>query len=685
MTDAPETDELATETAADDQADDDQVANDDMVDDDPEALFERNMEAFRSTNPGLYQRLKEHHPVSELVTKENGEKSIQYKDFDLYPEGADTSAQTQTDTFKAHSQRLHLATITSAGLDGHTAWFKRALEKRFEESGFRFTRLPFRDNAYFAIVLGLGLGRHIEPIVDRTGCRVLAIVEPNMDFIYHSLFVHDWCKLMDDFRERGDKIYFFTENDPVELLAAIKSIFRAQNPSSLDGTLMFHHYQSSIFQAINKGLQDELRTAVMGLGFFEDEINMIAQTYKNLESGESRIMRKLHENPGLPAFVVATGPSLDALLPFLKENADKAAILCCGTSIGVLLANGIQPDFWFVLERGKGIYDLVAPTAETYDVSDIRLVGSTTMFPTIPTLFKESILLFRPGLSPAPLFAESSEEIAEIPDPLAANCGLSFALSAGFAEIYFLGVDCGSHWRERAHAKGSWYEQGDIEEDFTDLGLPTKGNFGGTVWTDTLLQWSRENLEKLISVSRGHVFYNLGNGALVKGAAPKHPRTITLPALPRPKAELIDEFVGKYPIFTRQRFETAWDNAAIIDRLPEYCDNLKNIVRDAEDLEDFGYLQETMKVLRPAEVRSPLDLLLRGTVFMSLIVFEFLMNRAVDEDERVSMQEIFKEEYCTLIDYMCDRAIEIFTDVEDGMAWEDDFVDDMGEEAEPVD
>lgn len=672
MTMTPETEdtidaEQATEAA---KADADATGAE-ATDADTDSLFEANMAAFAEFQLPIHRALEQHHPVSKLEVKDNGEYTIQYKDFDFYPDGADTFTKTQTDVYKAHARRLTL-TIANNAVDTTSLRLKKAVDKRFDESGFRYAQVPIRDNAYFAIALGLGLGKHLDMIAEMTRCRVLVIVEPNLDFIYHSLSVYDWKSLFEEFAEQGREVFFFADSDPTALLSSIKSIFRAKNPVSLDGTVVFQHYQSSIFQTINKELDDELRTAIMGLGYFEDEINMIAQTYKNLESGETRIMRKLQENPGLPAFIVATGPSLDALMPFLKENADKAAIFSCGTSIDVLMSNGVEPDFWIVSERTKDIFEGIEITAEKFDISNLRFAGSTTVFPPILKLFRESILFFRPGLSPAPLFPTSEDEIADIPDPLVANCALSFALSAGFKELYFLGVDCGSHAKDTAHAKGSWYERG-IREDFQDLGLAVKGNFGGTVWSTALLQWSRENLEKLMTMSRGRVFYNLGNGALIKGATPKHPRTVALPAPAKSKAEIIDDLAARYPVYTRTTFEHMWEKAAIIDRLPEYCEDLKNIVRNAENLEDFGYITQTMDILRPAAVHHPLALLLRGTVFTSMLVFEYLMNRAVDEDERMAMSEIFKEEYAVLLDHMRDTAVEIFTGLEDGEPWEDDW------------
>ncbi|MBT7137240.1 MAG: hypothetical protein HN889_05200, partial [Rhodospirillaceae bacterium] len=211
-------------------------------------------------------------------------------------------------------------------------------------------------------------------------------------------------------------------------------------------------------------------------------------------------------------------------------------------------------------------------------------------------------------------------------------------------------------------------------EPITNLDLPVPGNFGGTAWTTPVLQWSKENLEKLISFRRGRVFYNLGTGALIKGATPIHPKAAKIRELGTTKSELLEGIVESCPVFTEKDFESAWEKAAIIDRLPELCEDLKAILRDEDDFENFGYISKTMAVLKPTAVDDPIGMLLRGTVFTAFTSFEFYANRAVDDEERNTMFDIFRDEYCDMLDHLRDRAIEVFTGLEDGEPWDDEFV-----------
>lgn len=639
----------------------------DEAQDEAETLVERNLKAFRLTFPDVARALEAHRPMSRMVETENGEPNVVFQEVSVYPKGAITHAEEQLRQLDFHSTRFSLGEIYDEGLDFHARGLCVKLREKFEASGFGFAEGVVREESYFLIVFGAGLGLHLDELVEKTGCQSLILVESNLDFIYHSLRVYDWTPLIEKMDARGT-IRLFLNSDPELLAKAVHAMFRAYNPTGLDGTRVFRHYQNSIFQETERELNRTLRTAVMGLGFFQDEVNMIGQTYKNLEGGKARMVHYLSESPGLPAFIVGTGPSLDGLIDFIEENQHRAIVFACGTSIDVLMGRGIKPDFWIMMERSFDVYEQAKETHELYDTSDIRFGGSTTIFPGVPDFFKEALFFFRPGLSPAPLFKTREDQLVAMPDPLAANAGMSMALHLGFRELYFMGVDVGSQYQSHGHAKGSWYERHDAE-NIKDLSIPLPGNFGGTVWTTPELQWSKESLERLGKVNRGRRFYNLGKGALIKGVTPLHPRAAKIAEPKKSKLELLEALVESCSVYGEDEFTDAWDKAAVIDRLQDFGDQLKRIIRESADKGDFEYVRATAKLLEGDKTDNSLKMLLRGTLFTVIIYYERYVNRATDENERKAMSEIFQEYYCELVDSMCSRACEVFMSLEEGEEW----------------
>jgi len=630
-------------------------------------LFDKNAETFRELVPYIFERIKNHNPISKLVYLDNGEPSLKFGDKTIYENGAITEAKEQVEKFSTYSHRLLLGGFSEEEMDPHAGPAFKKMRVRFGEAGFRVSSQPTRDDSYFLIAVGVGLALHLDAIVERTKCRVLVLVEPNVDLIHQSWYVYDWRPLIENMLERGG-IEFEVGAVVSNTVANLHTLFRQYNPTGFDGTTLFRHYKTSIIDEIERDFTDNIGTALMGLGFFQDEVNMIGQTYKNLEYGKSRMVQRQSEQPGIPCMIVGNGPSLDKLLPTIRENADNAVIFACGSAITILVENDIKPDFWIMTERVKDVLTMVEETSEIFDLKQVTFIGSSTVYPGVTDFFDDYILFLRPGLSTAPLFMTRNDQIVTIPDPLAANSGLSVALHLGFREFYFMGVDAGSKFKDRGHAKGGYYAGRD--DHIKELPLPGPANFGGTVWTTPVLQWSRENIEKLTAMSSGRTFYNLSDGARIKGATPLHFKAAKFVPPKSPKEEIVKKLTTNCALYTVDEFENRWDDAAIIDRLPEYCDELIAAVKD-DDMADFKFASDLSKLLEPAKAETALAMFLRGTIFGFVIAFEFLNNRFVDQDEREAAQKIFQEEFATMVRSMSDRAVEIFLGLEDGDPWED--------------
>ena len=660
----PDDEEDITGNGSEDAPDDDSLTKIEAA----EKLFARNMENARVVAPELHASLKNHKPISKITWLENDEPDVTFQDFSMYPEGAITHAKKQVDQLERHSIRLHMNRPSAEGLDHHSGQAFNEMVDRFEQSGLQFAPLPVRESAYFLIVFGVGLGQHLTELVERSQCRALILVEPNVDLLYHSMSVFDWEALFERFSTSGT-IEFIVSIDPKEIGNSIKSVFRRWNPVGMDGTLVFRHYSGTIFQEVERDLSDTLRTAIMGLGFFQDEINMIGQSYKNLEKGDSRVITKITETPLFPVFIIGSGPSIEALLPFIEENQDKAIIISCGTSVDILLEHGITPDFWAIAERDYDILLQAQETDELYGTKDIHFAGSTTIFPGVYERFKDAIFFFRPGLSSTPLFAKSWDQIVSMPDPLAANAGLSVAIHLGFREIYFMGVDTGSKYQSHGHANNTWYTRHDAE-NIKDLSIPIPGNFGGTVWTTAELQWSKENIERLLSFSPGCVAYNLGDGALIKGVAPKHPKAVKLKTPSSPKAEAVRNLIEQCPPFEKSDFDDRWERSAVIDRIFGLSEELKKAAATENDPNDYEFIHRTINILKPDSTHNPESMVIRGTLFLFLIGGYFYANRLNDPAELETLSQILRDGYCKLVDQMLERTVEIFKELEEGMTWE---------------
>ena len=632
-----------------------------------QAMFDANMAALKEKVPGVYARLKDHKPISELLHLSDGEMNVSFDGENIFERGAVADAKHQLANFTQYSTRLTL-NVSKEGMDPHAEPpYTRVLD-RIEKSGLKLAENPIHNESYFLIIYGIGLAQHIEHLVDMTKCRSLALIEPNIDFLYHSCFVFDWASLVERMQERG-RIDFYLATAPEQTAEILHRVFRRDNPMCLDGTWVFQHYKSSIMAGIIRNLSENLRTAILGLGFFQDEINMVAQTYKNLESGTVQIATKNEKSAELPCFVVGNGPSLEKLLPFIKENAEKAVIISCGSALETLLDNGIQPDFWVMMERGDLVLELTQETARKHDLSGIRFMGSTTVFPGLSDMFRDPIFFFRPGLSTAPLFVVTDDQALFMPDPLSANAGLAASLHLGFRTLYLLGVDVGSRRQDKAHTPGGWYNR--LSEPYGAFGIRVRGNFGGDVWTTSTLQWSKQSMEILLRNSRGRIVNNLSDGALIEAATPMHHKAVKLPAIKAPKEAYIEKLYEDFTVYERSTFDDRWEQAALVDNFHEFREEL---LATLEDMDDYAFEHKLANMLHPALSNRSLEMILRGTIFSFCISYTFFLNRLVVKEEHDVFKQIMKDEFTALINELCDKASEIFLDLEAGKPWTESFV-----------
>ena len=635
------------------------------IEETPEELRARNLTAFEKHMPQLHPFLVNHKPQSTLVYTEDGEPDVEFRGVKLYDgRGAYTYAKEQLGTFWRAPNRMFFNLMDSSNLDSHAGLFGAKLMKRAMEDGIVFRKVPDSKDCYFMIIMGIGLAPHLMELIDETKCQHVILIEPNMEFLFHSTFVFDWAELFEQFTS-GRRIQIVGASKPEDIAAAVKTTIRSENPSGLDGTYFYTHYHNA---ALRDALDDlyggELAIGMLGLGFFEDEINMVAQTYANLQPGKSRIMAEITTTIDIPVIIAAAGPSLDGCLDLIKEYQDDVVIIGCGSALDPLIAKGIVPDFLVLLERDPDLLPFMQGSAEEYDLSGICLVGATNVYPGISDLYDDAIFFFRPGISSFPVLSQNQNQMMAKPDPLVANGAVSFAQRAGFREFYFFGVDVGAKNPDYHHSKGSWYTTKGMKMEFGFDSIEP-GNFGGTVSSAKVFNWSRITLENSIKAfSVGRHYYNCSDGALIEGAMPKHPSTLTLKKVGN-KREVVKDIIEKFPIYTTEEVDEVWEKADLFNAIPAFKDKLVKVLED-NDFSSMSYMVEAMKLLKPPQIDDGVAMIYRGTVFQVLMLLHSYGMRLPSEESKTKFHDIACEEFEKLLDQMKDEALDFFEAVQSG-------------------
>ena len=620
-------------------------------------LFESNLSFFKEIQPPLYERLSEHEPLASLVFDDDDDPDVEFQGMRLYGMGAKRHAELQCKKFWQNPEVVSTAPITSNSVDTEAGQVLYNTLKFAQDNNITFNEKRTTHTAFHLVILGVGLGQHIVSLLEETRARNVIIVEPNFEFLYQSMYVFDWAKELGNVIQDGGKVHLLTEASPQVLILDMRALYTEAGRSCFDGLTVYKHYENSAFDAVINFLVTEGDMLFSGLGFFEDELNMIANTYNNLKSGKEKVFFATTDQKTFPVFVVGSGASLDDSFEVIRKNAHKAIVISCGTALLPLLRNGIKPDFHAELERSKFQMEIPEVVSREFDLSDIWLVGSSTLVPGVKKVFQKRIYFFRHLLSSFPAFSGHLNNCLRFPSPTVGNTGLSFAQDNGFRTIYMFGMDLGfsnSHSHHSAdsiyHKKGGGYEVPVIEG-----GRSARGNFGGSVRTTHVLHWSRDTIEiSMKHSSMGYRYFNCSDGAFVEGTVPMLPEFVDLPELDEPKDVYLERLINNYPTYSKADFDSHWQDGQIIKSVREKADKFIQCIRENEDLSTKKYISVLMEMANPHKYDDAATMVLQGTLFQMLIVGEYYLDRIEQEDKKDKLMAYVRDEYCQLLDQLCD-------------------------------
>ncbi len=197
---------------------------------------------------------------------------------------------------------------------------------------------------------------------------------------------------------------------------------------------------------------------------------------------------------GLPALVLASGPSLDAVMPRLRELAERCVVISVDTSLRACLAQGVQPDFVVLidpqywnsrhLDGTESPRTLLVAESATHPRA-LRLAPPTAFF--MSSLFPLGRYLESFGSRKGELGAGGS----------VATTAWDLARVSGARPIVMAGLDLGYPGRA-THFRGAFFEHRFLALSrrtmpaeqhafayLADAGpFPVRSNCGGTVLTD---------------------------------------------------------------------------------------------------------------------------------------------------------------------------------------------------------
>lgn len=356
------------------------------------------------------------------------------------------------------------------------------------------------DHSIF-LVLGLGDGRAIMELLARIPLNAVYVYEPCAEVFYQGLRSGIVQKL-----KESQRIMFFVEGISEEtFVSMLRTQIDYANYRRVICTAL-PNYDTIFANEYKKMITIYNETIGYVKGVKNTELERAIESARNMYGLARDIIAQYsveqligivgnHEMEGVPAILVAAGPSLDKNITYLKDVKGKAFIMAVDTALNTVLEHGILPDMTITIDSRKPLRLFEHPK-----------------YANIPIVLAEQSRREAVQLNQANHYYELSEEsylgriiTSKIKKKVfslesggsVANSALDFLVGMGFKTIILVGQDL-AYPNGVAHTQNA-YRGKEAMLDFSESKyLQVEDNDGNLIWTEWNMNAYRKWIEQYI-------------------------------------------------------------------------------------------------------------------------------------------------------------------------------------------
>ncbi len=637
-------------------------------------LFEQNLAYFQQYQPALFRIISKHQCRDyRLCANLDGSPNILHMPSNT-PVYATTTMQAIMSPIQYSLDNLSCNAYLSPGFFGEATllWqqdnpvqnkmlktlYHTGIFSQMELSSNHLTPLESYSTDYLPMVrvYGIGLGFHLTELIRQKKISYMLIYEPHLDLFYTSLFTTHWALIFKyfEFNNKGLNLVIATSPEQAITNHQVYMENRLTPVSSL--FYRFNHFDSS--PAINTMIQqesqaDNVQRQQLDSGWYEDQRTGFYFAARNIKK-QHKFFTGKKIKPFFCAFIVGSGPSLNASIHYLKEHQHDAIIIACGSAMSPLIKAEIIPDYVVVQERNWQL----AKLEQQHDpdiLKQISLLKLNVVSTEIDHFYKE-VLIFQKMNDPGTIFMQAGYAVTSEVNPTVTNAGISMAAELGVNKAYLFGVDYGApESAQRMHADNTHYDSSEDEIN-ADARFRLTGNLGATIHSDETLVWSLDTAEISLKKHADIQWFNVGEGARIKGAIP-----MKISQLPKRFRKNIDQHT------LRQKISACFDNNyhsdAIIERLKthymaqvdDYFDALLGFAQSSpqtreEIVSTLSLIYKASNIGRTQAHFLPFSLLSYG---LKQFVTDVYIQNGLQPDD-VSARQFFERAKQVMVEYIQD-------------------------------
>lgn len=556
-----------------------------------DSLFDANISAFEHFFPEIAQEFADYEPETWFPARETSGK------FTVVNSNAQSRLVDGDLTETAHQDFEFFCRYPNK--NGLVLGYKGEKLKHYKHYEFvtkteklvdnvedEVSTLPDTIQAF--IFFGIGAGGALTSLLDQYVVEKLFICEPNRDLFYASLFHLDWHSLLNKIDEQEGHVYINVGDDGTNLTKDLIKQFYSHGPYLLSQTYIYQGYINQVIDEALGNLQQQLKLLLSMGDYFDHAFYGINHTREMIRRDIPIMLnypaqRLSFDAKNTPVILVGNGPSLDSSLEALKELADQAIIVSCGTSLKTLYENDITPDFHCEIEQNRATFDWACRVGSFEFLKQISLLSCNGIHPDTCSLYKDAYIAFKEGEASTVTWTSviniESLNILSFAFPTVSNFALDFFTGMGINELYLVGVDLGYTDLKRHHSSASGYYDDNGEELFdyasaSQVVLQVSGNFQPTVYTKHEFRISKMVMEETL-VGRSVDVYNCSNGAYINSTTPLAIENILITTTEQQKTAAVEEvktklFANSFNQQAYHRFEQLFSVEPLLEDLHKF-------------------------------------------------------------------------------------------------------------------
>jgi len=378
------------------------------------------------------------------------------------------------------------------------------------------------------VFLGIFTGLPMLHYLNTAQVQDAVFIEPDVEKFGLSCFFVDYAEIEKYF---GRLVLHIGENMPEHLPDLL---LNKANVTSAAWLRFLPAYPSEAFE--NYIARFELRWRALTEIFvpYDREVRNLTYGAKNIKAKYPITCHppKLSDNSRMA--IVASGPSLENDIEWLKAHQDRLIILAAHSAMKTLNKHGIRPDYQCSLDTELQ-RDLIEKLELRQDVPFICYYKAS--LDSVHD-FEKVLLYNEAGKANSVRFNRALTHT----HPTTGNTATSLVVFSRPQQVFLVGLDLGFQDPDQDHVKDYWANQEEGKNKGSGVPVRTHANFAeseGNVWTYAYYNSARAAVEGGLSRIQDKKVYNLADGAKIKGAEPCRSDTLDLPPYPEKEADLI--------------------------------------------------------------------------------------------------------------------------------------------------